>query len=116
METSMRSEIASFAVVALVLSLASCGSNPDLDLRVRRLGDEIVVTNNEPVGLKGCWVQINARYTRKGVALPPNQDVNLPISRFTTGDGTRFNLALQEPQEILVQCFEPEGRSAFFGL
>jgi len=104
------------ACTVLVGSLASCGSNPDLDLHVMKLGENISVTNNEPVGLKGCWVQLNGTYTKKNVDLPANQDVNLPLDRFTTGDGTRFNSALQETQEILVQCFEPKGRSASFAL
>lgn len=112
----MRSRIALITTTSLVLLLTSCGSDPDLDLRVRRAGDEIFVTNKEPVGLNGCWVQINGTYTRKSVSLPSNEEVNLPMSRFTTGDGTRFNIALQEPQDILVQCFEPKDRSAFFGL
>ena len=106
--------IGKIATIALAVSLSGCSSAPDLDLKMRRLGNEILVTNKESDSLSGCWVQIDSEYTVKDVFLPAHQEVALPIEKFVSSSGYRFKGSEKAQVEVLVQCFEPVGRSAGF--
>ena len=100
----------------LVAGISSCSSPaPGLDLSVRTSDGALVVTNNEGIAASDCLVQINSQFELKGISLQPYQEIRLPLNDFAKSDGTRLNLLTHKVQEILVQCFKPNMRSANFG-
>ncbi|MDB5270218.1 MAG: hypothetical protein JWP58_3258 [Hymenobacter sp.] len=104
----------SLSTALLILCLGqSCSSDNgavDLDVDFRKDGNALIVVNNNSFDYKEVDATVNESYHYKAPILKAKDSVRIPLSEFTTEEGTRYSAATSKLMSMSLYAETPDGK------
>lgn len=104
------------ALVGAAAILAACSpSVTELNISAKTSHGNLVITSYDHRAASECMVTINGTYRIDGQTIPPMGELRVPLTDFSTSDGSRLFPAFVRTKEIAFTCSKPVPLQANLG-
>jgi hypothetical protein len=104
------------AVIVLAVSICGCTEPEeqadeygDMDFSGMRVGEDLVISNNNSWDWKYIEMELNGEYTYTFFRIRAGSVVKIPLCYFTDGDGHPFDYLTQPCRNFKIWCETPSG-------